>query len=219
MKSSWLSRIRGRRGGTGGQPVPQLPADVTRASPGLEAVLAALPRRQQCRILDLGPATADNVTALGEVARWVRILDLTRIEVGRRSSLPETIENGIRSLCALATDQDAVHDLVLAWDLVNYVPRNRVSPLMEALGDLCTAGGRVLLSVTENHPIPARPNRHRIIGPSRVRVETITSEIGVAPELPPAAVERALKGFQIERTFVLRHGVREYVALKATSEY
>jgi hypothetical protein len=73
--------------------------------------------------------------------------------------------------------------------------------------------------VTENHPSPARPNRHRIIGPSRVRVETITSEIGVAPELPPAAVERALKGFQIERTFVLRHGVREYVALKATSEY
>jgi hypothetical protein len=201
------------------QPDLPLPADVTRVSPGLEAAFATLPRRQRCRVLDLGPAMADNVTALGEVARRVRILDLTRIEVGRRSALPETIENGIRSLCALATDHEAVHDLVLAWDLVNYVPRNRVAPLMEALGDLCTTGGRVFLSVTENHPIPALPNRHRIIGASRVRVESLTSEVGVAPELPPAAVERALKGFRIERTFVLRHGVREYVAVKAEPEY
>ena len=35
-----------------------------------------------------------------------------------------------------------------------------------------------------------------------------------APELPPAAVGKLLKGFRIEHSFVLQHGVHEYAATR-----
>ena len=34
------------------------------------------------------------------------------------------------------------------------------------------------------------------------------------PDLPPAEVEKLLAGFRVEHSFVLRHGVREYVAVR-----
>ena len=38
------------------------------------------------------------------------------------------------------------------------------------------------------------------------------AEVRGAPNLPPSTVERLIKGFRIEHSFVLQHGVHEYVA-------
>jgi hypothetical protein len=62
--------------------------------------------------------------------------------------------------------------------------------------------------------MPDIPNRYRILGDDQLAYEPVTTDRRGAPNLPPAAVERRLEGFEIEHSFVLRHGVREYVAIR-----
>ena len=45
-------------------------------SPGLQAVLAAVPSDGSCRVLDLGPAVGDNVTFISSIAEVVQIVDI-----------------------------------------------------------------------------------------------------------------------------------------------
>jgi hypothetical protein len=58
----------------------------------------------------------------------------------------------------------------------------------------------------------AIPNRYRIIDNARIAYEKATTEQLGAPDLPPAAVGKLLQGFRVEHSFVLQHGVHEYVA-------
>ncbi len=58
----------------------------------------------------------------------------------------------------------------------------------------------------------AMPNRYRIVDSARLAYEVATTEQRGAPALPPAAVEKLLQGFRVEHSFVLQHGVHEYVA-------
>jgi hypothetical protein len=60
--------------------------------------------------------------------------------------------------------------------------------------------------------MPTTPNRYRVVDPSRLAYEPATAELRGAPRLPPAAVEKLVQGFRIEHSFVLQHGVHEYVA-------
>ncbi len=58
----------------------------------------------------------------------------------------------------------------------------------------------------------AVPNRYRIVDGARLTYEPATTELQGVPNLPPAVVEKLLKGFRVEHSFVLQHGVHEYVA-------
>jgi len=183
-------------------------------SPGLSAALAIPATRAGCRILDLGPAVPSNLSFVSSFAAHLRIADLAA-EVGRPGG-PEGDEptGWSEALEAL----DGRFDLVLAWDLFSRVEGSRCLDLVEQLRKVTRPGGALFLLIHEGPEMPAEPSVFEIRDRDRIAYRSKSSSSVRAPKIPPAEVARRLSGFRIDASFVLRHGIREYVAVRETCD-
>jgi hypothetical protein len=102
--------------------------------------------------------------------------------------------------------------LVLMWDVINYLSVDQAERLLQSVAELCLPSARLHAIVFATDTMAAVPNRYRIIDSARLAYEPATTELRGAPDLPPAAVQKLLQGFRVEHSFVLQHGVHEYVA-------
>ena len=168
--------------------------------------MTALPRSEPIRALDLGPAVPENFAFLAGAAGRIQILDALR----------DTLDPGfaIRSLKKLAPELEYTFHLVLMWDYLNYLTPDQSSNLVEAITPLCRPDARCLAIVYSAETMPARPVKYRVADRGNLIYERSTTDLIGAPQLTPAAVEAVLDGFSIEHAFVLRNGVREYVAVR-----
>jgi hypothetical protein len=170
--------------------------------------------RESVRILDLGPAVAANFEFLSEIARHIRYVDLLG-EGGPISELGGTDGQELRRLARKMMPSDwGIFDLVIAWDLINYVDDVRFESVVERLRTLCRDGAILFVMVATTGEVPAEPPTHTIVDRSTVMCGGDSATVVECPLRPPAAVERLLSGFSVERSFILRHGIQEYVAVR-----
>ena len=183
-------------------------------SPGLQAALEAVRERQSVRVLDLGPAVATNFEFLSEFGRHIRFADLVG-EDGPISELGGGDELQLRRRARELLPPDwGIFDLVIAWDLINYLDDTQVKPIAERLRDLCRDGAILFVMIATIGEVPAKPPKYTIVDRSTLLASSDSAEVVECPRRPPAAVERLLRGFSVERSFILRHGVQEYVAVR-----
>jgi len=175
-------------------------------SPGLRAALAGPSARPGCRILDFGPLLPANLTFLSRFASHVGIADLSGEADGGAGA------QGWRSRLV---GIEGPFDLVLAWDLLSHINREEARDLVGWLSSVTRPGGALFLMVPEGPEMPARPGVFEIRGNDRIARRPAICDTVAAPKIPPAEVARLLAGFRVDASFLLRHGVREYVALRA----
>ena len=211
MKLPWRSRVE--TPGPEMIPLEPPPGPVIEvySSPGLEETLRGTPDDGKCKVLDLGPSVADNVEFVSSFASYLQIVDamnrdpsasgLEGVGIGRLSALQALIDEHRRSF-----------SLVLMWDVLNYLSIDQAERLIQSVAELCLPGARLHTIVFATDTMAAIPNRYRIIDNARIAYEVATTEQLGAPNLAPAAVGKLLQGFRVEHSFVLQHGVREYVA-------
>jgi len=193
------------------QDIPE-PSTLSYPSPGLHAVLAALPSDGSCRVLDLGPAVSDNVAFISSIAELIQIVDIFGGEIPESGTPNAAVDKGLAALRTLSRSRRETFHVVFTWDLFDYLPETMSAEILRALSRLCRPAALLHTIVHATDTMPDMPNRYRILGDDRLAYEPVTSDRRGAPNLPPASVERLLNGFHIEHSFVLRHGVREYVA-------
>jgi hypothetical protein len=181
-------------------------------SPGFQTVVAALPSDGSCRVLDLGPAIGDNVTFISSIADALQIVDLFGVGSGEGGAEFATVDTGLATLRNLDRTEHRSFHLVFTWAMFDYLPDARAREVLEAVGNLCRPGALLHAIVHATDTMPDVPTRYRILGDDRLACEPVTSNRRGAPNRTPAAVDGLLEGFDIEHSFVLRHGVREYVA-------
>ena len=175
-------------------------------SPGLKAALAASAARFGCRVLDLGPLVRANLACLAGFASHVSIADLSE-EDGSGTG-----HQGWRERLSGAAGP---FDLVLLWDFLNHLDRREARELVDRLRS-ATGPGAVLFGLFHEGPeMPARPTVYEIRGEERILYRPAGGGSIAAPTIPPAEVARMLAGFRVDASFLLRHGVREYVAVRA----
>ena len=105
-------------------------------------------------------------------------------------------------------------DLVLLWDYLNYLTPDQGAALIEAVAPLCRPEAGCLAMVYTSETMSASPVRYRVADRSHLTAERLSTEESGSPQMTPVVVERVLSGFTIEHAFVLRNGVREYVAVR-----
>ncbi len=210
MKLPWRSRIET----TGPEVVPLEPPgpviDIY-SSPGLEEALRGTPDDGSCKVLDLGPSVADNVEFVSSFASYLQIIDA----IARDPSASDLEGSGfgrLSTLKALFDQHRRSFSLVLMWDVLNYLSREQAEKLIQSVAELCLPGARLHAIVFATNTMAAIPNRYRIVDNARIAYEAATTEQMGAPDLPPAEVGKLLQGFRVEHSFVLQHGVHEYVA-------
>ena len=210
MKLPWRSRVEA-------EPVSEVPPEPPGpkteiyASPGLEEAVRTIPDDGTCKVLDLGPSVAANVEFASKFASYLQVVDALD-RTPKASGVAGGGTDRLSSVSTLIEKHRRSFHLVLAWDVINYLSTDQAERLIASLAELCLPNARFHAIFFATDTMPEIPNRYRIINDARLAYEPVTSEVRGTPELPPATVARLLKKFQVEHSFVLQHGVHEYVA-------
>ena len=189
------------------------PGEHERASPGLAALFGALDPATDHRLLDLGPASGRSLEVYGRFASRVRFADLARH--GSAPPADEVAADPAESRVAPlpVDDEDVGYTVVVAWDALGVLGVEARTCLVERIAARCAPGARLYAVAGESELEPPLPARFTLIAPDRVVERPEAGDRSAAAPLSPAEVGRALRPFVVERSFVLRCGVREYVAV------
>ncbi len=209
MKLPWRSREETDAVVPEEEAVDAGPQTRNHRSPGLLEALTALRSEGSSSVLDLGQAVGDNIAFFSGRAARLQIAAVLGSGDGN-----DTAGRALKILRDLETERGPVFDLVLAWDVLDYFEGDGAVALVDLLARLCRPDARLHLIVSGTGTMPARPTRYRIVDSGNLSYERGSDEVVGSRNQTPAMVEKTLDGFRIEHSFVLRHGVHEYVAAR-----
>lgn len=204
----WLRRL-----GRSSPPEPEPerdegPTSVERAAPGIAAFFEGVPEDRSHTILDFGPASEGNLRVYSRYARRIRFADLLCAPPAG-SSWEEALE-------ALPRYPEP-YDLVLAWNVMDRMAPEQRPGVMRRLLELTAPGARLYLVMDSSGAATTQPLRFDLLGADRVRQDPAGAPHPAWGRPLPAEVERLLYPFEVIQAFVLRLGMREYVAVRRES--
>lgn len=190
-------------------------------SPSLELLVERLSAPGKHQILDLGRPVDANVAFLSQAPCRLHIEDLERHLIGPLRRLPvldeETpqseVDARVRRIVegALTHDPATPLDIVLGWDLYNYLAPNAIRALMGRVGAACRPGTLLFILVPTLDTIPAEPAKVTLAEGSRVSYEPTTADQVPNPRYTPLALERMMPGFHLLHSFLLGDGMQDYL--------
>ena len=192
-------------------------------SRSLPVALAALLSLESPRALDLVPACPDNMTFFGELGCRLEIFDLYtwlcdyRTRSSRRgdSAIDAALDRLLGSEDGQegdrAPDEDETVDLILAWDLIDYLETDEIGRLFERLQRRRGDNTRLLMIPSYRGPIPHRPRRYRVVDSEHLRCDEPRSDGRPSPGHKERRLLMSLPGYEIESAFLMQRGVQEFV--------
>lgn len=190
---------------------------VTHHSLALKHALRRFRAAGGSRVLDLGPAIGRNVQFLSPFISKLYIADLygTIWKQAGRSGI-----DGVKLDRILARDLPPASanpiDLILAWDLLNYLDRDQVATLGRYLGPLCRRDTQILVLLSTLPSIPELPGRYLMLDPETLRCENASQRERRSPGYKEPDLEKLMPAFEVETSFLLRSGIQEYVLTTRT---
>ena len=183
-------------------------------SPTLRALVSRLTSEDGYHVLDLGGAAGANVEFFSRFSSRLQIADL-----------PDALASGdLRSL--LLADPSAAFrkvlpvtrdpfDVVLAWDVLNYLTREQLGCLAARLGRVCSQRALMLAFVSTTREMPSVPMVFKIVDEQTLFLQPRSPAIRQSPRFPPAEIERLMSGFAVVQSVLMRHGVQEYLFIRS----
>ena len=179
---------------------------------GLNALLDTVQDDRTYSILDLGPALGDNVRFWSQFSCWLNIQDFYRSYRQWKATARQEEECEEATFSRLLPfSDDTVFDIILVWDLFNYFDLRELAMLAQRLSRWCRPGTRLfaLISILPN--ISASPTMFRIVNREQMIHVTPTQETRPNPRHQPRDILRLMERFTLSCSFLLRHGIQEYV--------
>ena len=153
------------------------------------------------RILELG---ALNSRSLGYFAERTALLSVMSLSL---EESPITMQSQLDKFTP-----DQPFDGSLCWDLPNYMSEADFQRLGTWLGQNMRSGGAVMLCLATKIPYPKLPGRYEIVSKDRLQFQASKLETeGRQYRMSTADLGRQWEDFQVERSFLLRNGLQEYV--------
>lgn len=164
-----------------------------------------LRRRGRSRGLavDLGPAIGDNIAFFSRLCSRVYVADFAAALATHGQTAPVT---GL--LSDLGDDPVGA---VLAWDLLNYLPPERLAELGGILADGCRPGALAFALIGYLKEIPDCPLRFRVHDTTTLAYENRSPHSRLSPRYSPHDLSRLLPAFRVETSYLLRNGYQELV--------
>ncbi|HXO18807.1 MAG TPA: class I SAM-dependent methyltransferase [Thermoanaerobaculia bacterium] len=194
---------------------PAGPETQVHRSLALTSLFEEIRHDHKLQVLDLGCAVGSNVEFLSRFDCKLYIEDLYAALVARAPAGPEAEEAGPQFFAEfLPLPESTRFDVVLAWDTFNYLTRKELGHLIRHLRKFCQPGTVVFALMSTLKQIPAQPIRFRIVDEERLAYEPRTLAQRPSPRFAPAEIGDLLSGFRVDRSFLLRHGIQEYLFVR-----
>jgi hypothetical protein len=162
-------------------------------------------------VLDLGAARAATIRAFG---RFRCRLDIVELADGLDRLNAEPDPRRLRQLVdtlLLPRSREAT-DVVLCWDLINYLTQPALSAVMECIAARCKRGALAHGLIYYSAPrMPERPvcfvpaDDHRLVNVAAPAAER------PAPRYSPEDLARCMPRYTVERGRLLRNGMQEFL--------
>jgi hypothetical protein len=181
------------------------------SSLGLQALCNTIEEIGACDILELGPIRSSNIEFWSRFSPSIFVADL-------RSSLPlpdshpeedEFVEPDWRRILDLPDGR--VYNVILAWDLFNYMEISAVSSMVRYLSSYCRPGALLFALLFDQKEMPEKITIYRVVDESHLAYEYTGTEMRACLRHQPRALSQAMSNFRAFESFRLRNGVAEYV--------
>jgi hypothetical protein len=179
---------------------------------GLKALLDWMREDRDYSILDLSPALKANVRFWSQFSCRLHIRDFYRGYLECKAANGPKKESDEAAFFALPPFNDeTVFDIILFWDLFNYFDLRQLEALVQRLSRWCRHRTR-LFALTSSLPhIPASPTIFKILNREQMIYEIPTRTIRPCPRHQPRDIVKLMARFTIAGSFLLHHGIQEYV--------
>ena len=182
--------------------------------PLFEQLISGLGTDKRHVVLDLGGASTAMLSLLGQSRCCVEIVDLAHFGgVERLNSAEPGPELAIvaESLLPNRQSTDAI-DIVLCWDLPNYLSLKALSALMQAIGQRAGPGAvaHALIAYSDRE-MKDRPARF-VPAPDGSLIDRDGAGHSIpAPRYSPEDLTNHMGGFVIDRARLLSNGMQEFL--------
>ena len=204
-----MKLFRGSSGGTEAS-TPQAPQKLTRRSSGLGELARVWESDNPLCVLDLGSTSATNITFFTERSHRIYSEDLlvasTDPSLVTKDEQGNVILDSRRFLADNLVYPAAHFDVVLCWNLPDYLDESLVRPVMGRLWSVLKPGGMLLAFFHTKDAGPDSPcYRFHIVGKDVLEMQRIVLK-REARRGPTGAVHTAITdGFRLQRVFNNRH--------------
>ena len=179
---------------------------------GLRALLDSLGDRIQGGILDLGPAVGSNVDFFSKLSSSFYVADLFRaLESNRPVTNTDEMHWDPVFEKILPYEEGSRFDLILGWDVINYLRAPQIEALARCLGPYCSADTVLFSMISTRKQIPARPRSYQVLSPEKLLYQTSTQAVRPCPLYKEPDLVRLLTGFRVKTSYLLRNGMLEYL--------
>lgn len=192
---------------------PGEPGGLDYHSLALPTVFQRLQSLSKPVVLDLGPALGGNIHALEHLHPRIYIADLFSSERG--TPRPEAVRPGASGdhfWHWLFRDRPTeALDVILSWDLLNYLTLAEIATLEGHLRPQLKPGSLLFTIVAQGKEIPDRPIPYAIRSGSILVPHGASKGRAPAPRYREPELRRALPGFVVDTSYLLRSGFQEYL--------
>jgi hypothetical protein len=172
----------------------------------LEHVVARLRHAPRCGVLDLGSPTAANLELYSRHGAKITFADLHRFYAPKRAE-----GSSSEHFNAFLPKTPSQIDVVLAWDLFDYLSLEEIAWLRQSLAGHCAPGAILYALVSSQGLIPDTPSFFAIADDKTLRVEEAGPRVRPSPALSEHTLVGSLHELTVQSRFQLRRAAVEYL--------
>ena len=181
------------------------------SSLALKVLYDQLRHQRKYHVLDLGPALGANVDFFSQFSCKVYIEDFYRT----LSSFDYLSEDELSYQAVfeylLPYEKNTRFDIILGWDLFNYLERDELQSLILHLGHFCHKGTLLFALISTSQYLPEKPTTFQIVNHDRLLYQTNSTVLRECPKYQQTDLNQLLPNFRVSNPFLLRNGFKEYL--------
>jgi hypothetical protein len=181
-------------------------------SPLVREISTYLERHTGSFIIDLSHVRNANVEYYAHFAAKVFVEDLSQ-ELAAPTGHNETDE-GESFASLLASRGDSQFNVLMCWDLFNYIDTARAAVLSTALTEKAAPGSLLYVHTWASKTMPAQPIAFDLLPEDHISYGYQTSARIPSPGLTKTSVSRLFPEFERTRSFLSRTGIEEHLLRK-----
>ncbi|HBH34953.1 MAG TPA: hypothetical protein DDW45_00630 [Gammaproteobacteria bacterium] len=180
-------------------------------SPAFSSLWQVFSDEQKYRILDLGAASGANIAFFSALRCKLFVGDVTPTILSYQKSLTDDVPASLLLRDMLDLDDLSELDLIMCWDIINYLDTRLIEPFSAGLHQLMAKGGYLHAFIYTQKEMPAGPGTYQILDSSQMNVEYPAGSKIPGPGYALRELERRMPGFTIKQSRLLLSGMQEYI--------
>lgn len=186
-------------------------------SPVFASLIEIMGKKCNWVILDLGPAQSANLALLSQFRCKLFIEDAHELIEGFSGdpAADEAVLEAWAEQWTVGPETTSI-DVVLAWDMFNYLDAGLCQRFMDHLTPLLKRDAYLYLLSYSQQEMPALPMQFKALAADKMECRPPSHTTRPSPRLNQTDVRKRLREFSVIKSVLLRNGIQEYLMKRTT---